>query len=187
MSLTLKQMNGRALAELGAVIDRVDEGQVSALIDALAGARRIALHGVGREGLMMKALTMRLFHLGLDVHVVGDMTTPPVGGGDLLLVSAGPGGFSTIDALLAVARKAGAATACFTANPQGSAARLADLTVVIPAQTMANDTEAPTSFLPMGSLYEGAQYLFYEYLVLLLRDHLAVTPERMRGNHTNLE
>ena len=30
---------------------------------------------------MMKALCMRLMHLGLDAHMVGDMTTPPVARG----------------------------------------------------------------------------------------------------------
>ena len=47
-----------------------------------------ALHGLGRDGLQMKGLAMRLFHLGLDAHVVGEMTTPPVGTGDLLICSA---------------------------------------------------------------------------------------------------
>jgi len=55
---------------------------------------------------MMRALAMRLFHLGLDVHVVGEMTTPPVVGGDLLLVSAGPGHFASIAALCEAARAA---------------------------------------------------------------------------------
>ncbi|MFN8450573.1 MAG: hypothetical protein U0521_18795 [Anaerolineae bacterium] len=41
--------------------------------------------------MMIKALAMRLMHLGFDTHVVGDVTTPPLGAGDLLIVSAGPG------------------------------------------------------------------------------------------------
>ena len=45
----------------------------SALIEAILAARRIAIYGAGREGLQMEGLAMRLFHLGLDVHVVGDM------------------------------------------------------------------------------------------------------------------
>ena len=86
------------------------------LCDELQAARRIACYGVGREGLMMRALCMRLMHLGLDAHVVGDMTTPPVGMGDLLVVSAGPGAFSTVLALLGVAHSAGARTVVITAE-----------------------------------------------------------------------
>lgn len=158
------------------------------VVGALASARRIACHGVGREGLMMRALAMRLYHLGLDAHVVGDMSCPPVGPGDLLLVSAGPGAFSTVEALIGVARAAGARVACVTAQPQGRAPQAADIILHIPAQTMADDSgAAATSVLPMGSLYEGAQYLAFELLVLALRDRLGLDPLAMRDRHTNLE
>ncbi len=187
MTMTIKEMNAKAVAELTDVVNRIDPEQVKALIETLAAANRVVLYGVGREGLMMKALAMRLFHMGLDVHIVGDMTTPPVKEGDLLVVSAGPGYFSTIEALMGVARGDGAKTVCFTAQPGGEVPQNADLAVVLPAQTMADDQSGPTSFLPMGSLYEGVQYLFFEYLVLMLRDHMKITPEQMRHNHTNLE
>jgi 6-phospho-3-hexuloisomerase len=39
----------------------------------------------------------------------------------------------------------------------------------------------------MGSLYEGAQYLVFELLVLALRDRIGETAETMRARHTNLE
>jgi 6-phospho-3-hexuloisomerase len=39
----------------------------------------------------------------------------------------------------------------------------------------------------MGSLFEGAQYVLFEVMILMLRDRLGVTPEAMRNNHTNLE
>lgn len=160
--------------------------QLPALVQALAAGKRICCHGVGREGLMMKALAMRLFHLGLDAHVVGDMTTPPVGQGDVLFVSAGPGHFSTIAALVTVAQQAGARVLCLTAEPDGAVPACADHVVHLPAQTMASDDE-PASILPMGSLYEGLMFLFFELLVLDLRDHLEIAPEAMRANHTNLE
>ena len=70
----------------------------------------------------------------------------------------------------------------------GPAPQAADLVLHIPAQTMANDQGAVAmSVLPMGSLFEGAQYLAFELLILALRDHLAVSPQAMRARHTNLE
>jgi 6-phospho-3-hexuloisomerase len=178
----------RAADEMRTATAAVDPAQLEALIAALAAARRIVAYGVGREGLMMRALAMRLYHMGLDAHVVGDMSCPPVGPGDLLLVSAGPGAFSTVLGLMGVARDAGAATACITAQPDGEAGSLADHVLVIPAQTMADDRgAAATSVLPMGSLFEGAQYLTFELLVLMLRDRLGVAPDAMRARHTNLE
>lgn len=160
--------------------------QIPQLVAELGAASRIVCYGVGREGQMMKALAMRLYHLGCDAHVVGDMTTPPVAAGDVLCVSAGPGEFSTVAALVTVAQTAGAKVICFTAEPDGPVPSQADLAVHLPAQTMATDSAA-TSILPMGSLYEALLFLFFELLVLDLRDHLGISPEAMRANHTNLE
>ena len=177
----------KAIAELGGVFDRIDQDRVDKAVDTIAGARRIALYGCGREGLQIKGFCMRMFHLGLQVAMVGDMTTFAVGPGDLFIASAGPGALPTAEALLRVARDAGAKTLLVTAEPQGRAAKLADVILTIPAQTMANDTGPDLSVLPMGSLFEGAQYILFEIMVLALRDRLAVTPEAMRANHTNLE
>ena len=185
--MTSNEMAATIVSEVGAVLDRALPEQAEAMAAPIRSAQRIALHGVGREGLMMKALAMRLFHLGLDAHVVGDMTTPPLGKGDLLIVSAGPGAFSTVSALIGVARAAQAATMCITAEPDGATASGVDHIVHLPAQTMANDETGATSVLPMGSLYEAAQFLFFEIVVLQLRDSLGLTPEAMRANHTNLE
>jgi 6-phospho-3-hexuloisomerase len=180
-------MAGRAAEEIRVATAGVDAVQMDALVAALSRAGRVVCFGVGREGLMMRALAMRLYHMGLDAHVVGDMSCPPIGAGDLLVVSAGPGAFSTVMGLVGVAKGAGARVACITATPEGEAARAADLVLVIPAQTMANDQGGAVSVLPMGSLFEGAQYLTFELLILALRDHLGVDPGEMRARHTNLE
>jgi 6-phospho-3-hexuloisomerase len=177
----------RAGAELTKAAQGVDPQTLAAAAADITAARRIALYGVGREGLMMRALAMRLYHLGLDAHVVGDMACPPAGHGDLLIVSAGPGDFSTVAGLVGVAKGAGARTLCITAQPQGAVPLACDRVLVIPAQTMANDQGAAASVLPMGSLFEGAQFLVFEMLVLMLRDRTRATPAEMRARHTNLE
>lgn len=185
--MDFKKAGAGAVAEIGTGIAGIDPAGAEAIVDAIASARRIALYGVGREGLMIKAFAMRLFHLGLDAHVVGDMTTPPVGPGDLLIVSAGPGMFSTVAGLVGVAKDSGAATACFTAQPDAEVPRMCDTVMVLPAQTMADDSGATKSILPMGSLYEGVQFLAGELLVLMLGDRLGISATAMRANHTNLE
>ncbi len=184
---SLSELSSGALAELAQVFKRLPDDAADGLIDAIAESGRIAIYGCGREGLQMKGLAMRLFHLGLDVHMVGDMTTPPVGPGDLLLVSAGPGAVATVETLMRVARDAGARTALVTAQPRGPAGALADVVTVIPAQTMAYDRGGGVSVLPMGSLFETAQMLLFELVILKLRDRLGETAETMRARHTNLE
>ena len=117
---TLQATAQEALSEIGAVFKLVTDDVAERMCAEILKARRIACYGVGREGLMMKALCMRLMHLGLDAHVVGDMTVPPVGKGDLLLLSAGPGSFSTVLALLGVARRSCAAECRSTDPPAGA-------------------------------------------------------------------
>ncbi|MBH0238294.1 SIS domain-containing protein [Methylobrevis albus] len=181
------QLHRQATEEISACLANVAPGDFEAAVERIATARRIALYGVGREGLQIKGLAMRLFHLGLAAAVVGDMTTPPIGPGDLLIVSAGPGDFSTIAALMGVASEAGAKTLLVTAEPSGGAAARADTVLTVPAQTMASDQGASASVLPMGSLYEGALYVLFELIVLAVRDRIGITPAAMRANHTNLE
>lgn len=183
----VQAMARRALSEIGAVFDSLSADAADRMCDEILRARRIACYGVGREGLMMKALCMRLMHLGLDAHMVGDMTTPPVGTGDLLIASAGPGVFSTVMALLTVAREAGARTMVVTAQPTGPAPAIADVVIALPAQTMANDRGGPASLLPMGSLYEAAQLVFFDLISILLREKTGQSPDQMRARHTNLE
>lgn len=178
----------RALAEIGAVADRIDEDQIDAALTMIASAQRVVLYGCGREGLQVRGFAMRLYHLGLDVAVQGEMAAPPVGRDDLLMVSSGPGELSTVIALMNVARDAGADILFLTAEADTPSASLATRIVTIPAQTMASDqTPGATSVLPMGSVYEGALFLLFEIMVLRLRDRLEITADEMRARHTNLE
>ncbi|WP_244571221.1 SIS domain-containing protein [Mesorhizobium carmichaelinearum] len=177
-----------ALDELGAVLARLDDRQIDAGCKLLAEARQIVVYGCGREALQVKGFAMRLYHLGLPVSVVGDMNTPPLGPGDLFLASSGPGETSTVLTLMRVARDAGATNLLLSAQADGSAAKLADATLLIPAQTMAND-QGPqkTSVLPMGSVFEGALFLLFEVMVLKLKSLTGASPEAMRARHTNME
>jgi 6-phospho-3-hexuloisomerase len=182
------QMSQQVLSEISAVFARLDEEIPRQMTAAITQSRRIALHGVGREGLMMKAFAMRLMHLGFDAHVVGDMTTPPLGAGDLLIASSGPGSTPTIIAVMNVAHSAGAQVMLITAQPENKAAQVADDVITLPAQTMANDGEGVSnSLLPMGSIYEIAMLLFFDLIALLLRDQTDQTADQMRRRHTNLE
>jgi 6-phospho-3-hexuloisomerase len=182
----LRDQAVQALDELGGVFARLAPDAAEPLIAAILGARRTALHGLGREGLQIRGFAMRLHHLGLDAHVVGEVTLPPLAAGDLLIAACGPGRLDTVAAYLAVARRHGAGTAVITARPQGETARQADLVVHLPAQTMADD-RGGASVLPMGSLFEAALMLFLELVVLALRERRGETAETMRARHTNLE
>jgi len=177
----------RAVKEVEGVFTPSTFSQIENLFLNIASADSIVCYGVGREGLMMKSLTMRLMHLGLKAYFVGDMNVPPVGEKDLLIVSAGPGYFSTVSALVDIALAANAKVCMLTAQPELLATKNYQLVVYIPAQTMADDQESEGKVLPMGSLYEAALFLFFEVVILGLRENLNENADSMRARHTNLE
>src|SRR5215210_7199504 len=129
---------GRALQEIADAVRSVSDSAIEGVVDELLAARRIACYAGGREGLVMRGLVMRLFHAGLDVHYVGEMTCPAVGPGDLLVLSCGPGHISMVEALAGVARRDGSRILYLTAQPENPPAGQTDRTVHIVAQTMAD-------------------------------------------------
>jgi 6-phospho-3-hexuloisomerase len=174
------------LAEIDRVLSRVSEAEVAALCDAILSARRVVVYGLGREGLAIRGFAMRLMHLGFNVAVVFDMTTPPVGFGDLFLVSCGPGYLSTVEALTSIARRAGASVLMLTAQPQASLVQQADLRVYLPAQTMA-EAESSGSAQAMGSAFEQALWILFDALVPRLQAATGQHADDLRRRHTNLE
>lgn len=174
------------LAEIDRVLSRVSEAEVTALCDAILSARRVVVYGLGREGLVMRSFAMRLMHLSFDTSVVFDMTTPPVGCGDLFLVSCGPGYLSTVEALIGVARGAGARVLMLTAQPEAPLPQGADLLVCLPAQTMV-ESEASSSPQAMGSAFEQALWILFDALVPRLQAATGQTADDLRRRHTNLE
>ena len=176
----------RVCRELESVFEGADPSQLELLSKEILAAQRIVSYGVGREGLMMEAIAMRLMHAGFKSYVVGEMVTPPVGPGDLFLVSAGPGHFPTVETLLKVAREAGGRTAVITAQPERAAQMPVDLVLHLPAQTMV-DIAAGRSILTMGTHYEVSLLLFGDLLVLRLLELTNQKPEDMYTRYTNMK
>jgi 6-phospho-3-hexuloisomerase len=176
----------QACRDLEGVFEASDSSELERLSRELLGAERIVSYGVGREGLMMEAIAMRLMHAGFKSYVVGEMVTPPVGPGDLFLTSAGPGHFPTVETLLKVAREAGGRTAVITAQPARAAQMPVDLVIYLPAQTMV-DIAARRSILTMGTHYEASLLLFGDLLVLRLLELTNQKREDMYTRYTNMK
>ena len=176
----------RALTEIADAVRSVPDPEIDRIVDELLAARRIACYAGGREGLVMRGLVMRLFHAGLDVHYVGEMTCPAVGPGDLLVLSCGPGRISVVEALAGVAERDHARLLYLTAQPDNPPAERADRIVRITAQTMADDRES-AAVLPMGSAYEIALFVLVDLVTNRVRERRGEPVEELRSRHTNLE
>lgn len=82
---------GVACSDLHQAMARIDGAALARLEQAIAEANAIFVFGAGRSLLMLKAFAMRLMHIGLKVHVVGDVVTPALQKSDLLLLASASG------------------------------------------------------------------------------------------------
>jgi 6-phospho-3-hexuloisomerase len=182
----VRALGTRACQDLEAVFSKVETSQLETLSQELLSANRIVCYGVGREGLIMGAIAMRLMHAGFKSYVVGEMVTPPVGEGDVFFTSAGPGHFPTIETLLKVAREARGRTLIVTAQPARASQMPVDVLIHLPAQTMV-DVTAGMSILTMGTHYEAALLLFGDLLILRLLELTNQKREDMYTRYTNMK
>ncbi|MGO4585101.1 6-phospho-3-hexuloisomerase [Arthrobacter sp. 2RAF6] len=179
---------GSEIAETAA---EVDLGQLSRLATEVQTAGnsttgRTFVAGAGRSGLVLRMAAMRLMHLGFDVHIAGDTTTPAIRSGDLLLLASGSGKTSGVVRAAETASKAGARIAVYTTNAASPLAELADVVVVIPA-AQKTDHGSTLSRQYSGSLFEQVLFLASEAVFQTLWDNDATPAEELWLRHANLE
>ena len=172
------------LGEITRALAQVDPDEIAALEEAVFSAQAVFVVGAGRSGLVGRCLAMRLMHLGLHAHVVGETVTPPVGPGDLVIAISGSGETPTTLAAAQAAGSAGAKMTAITAAADTPLTRAADGKVVIPTGTGASGV---SSSQYGGSLFEQALMVMFDTIALRLQHRLAETPERMDQRHANLE
>ncbi len=168
---------------LGALVV-CDDQEAEQLIRAVADARRVYVAGQGRTGCVARAFAVRLMHLGLTAHVVGDQTTPPIGQGDLLIACSGSGTTRITRTIAEEAKGHGGLVAAIVGRRESPLAQVADIVAAI--------AELPEDMigghlLPMASLFEVALFLYTEVLLIRLMRRLGVTEAEMAARHANLE
>lgn len=176
------------MADIGRTLRQVDADAVEALGAAVLAAERVFLAGKGRTGLQMRAFAMRLMHLGLQVHVVDDVTTPAIGAGDLLLIGSSSGRTGSLLRYVESLDATGAQLAALTGNLDSPLAAAANCRVYIPATNFkAGAGAGDSSALVMGSLFEHCLGLLCDLLIIRLKAALGVDEARMNARHANLE
>lgn len=176
------------LKEIEDTLVQVDETTISNFAYHMLEAPRIFVAGVGRTGLVMRCFAMRLMHLGIEVQILGDITTTAVSQNDLLLIGSGSG---KTDSLLSLAKKAnniGVHILLISINPDSSIGKLAQECLKIPAPSpKLTHKQKMTSIQPMGSLFEQSLFLTLDCLAGLLMHEKGMNSESLFLNHANLE
>jgi len=173
--------------EISTVLQKVDDAEIHDFIQEIRNARKIVSTGAGRVGMAVRGFTMRLGHLGLSAHMVGDTTVPSVGKGDLLLVASGSGETQTIVDLVTIARKNGCRIALITGNPASRMGEMADVIVKLSAPSKTKSVQGFTSLQPMTTLNEQCLAILLDAIVLTLMEQMNETHDTMWARHSNLE
>jgi 6-phospho-3-hexuloisomerase len=179
----------RIRAEIDATVERITQESAFALgtvADLIADAPRVFVLGAGRSGLALRMTAMRLMHLGLEVHVVGEVTAPAIARGDLLLTASGSGTTGGIVRATETAHAVGARVAAITTAPASPLAALADATVVVPAAEKL-DRSASASAQYAGSLFEQIVVLLGDALFHALWRRSGQSADELWPRHANLE
>ena len=171
---------GRLAADAGAT------ASLAALAARLGSADRVFVLGAGRSGLALRMTAMRLMHLGLVVHVVGDVTTPAITATDALLAASGSGSTAGILRAAETAHAAGATVLVLTTAPHSPLADLADVTVVIPA-AQKQDHDGTLSAQYSGGLFEQSVLLVGDAVFHSLWQASGATAAELWPRHANLE
>ena len=137
----------------------------------------------------MRAMGMRLMHLGKTVYVVSETTTPSIVAGNLLILGSGSGQTASLLAITEQARRQGAKTLLFTTDATSPLANLTDHQVVIPAPSLkdAKGERDLVSVQPLGTLFEQSLLILCDTLILGLMQRIGVSAAQMFERHANLE
>ena len=177
----------RVLAEIRTVLESADDASMARLVEAVLQANRIVVHGAGRVGIVCSAFAMRLAQMGFRSHMLGEPTTPAIGGGDILLLCSGSGETQTVYQVALLAKQHGARIVLITARPESRIGRLADVVVPLSAPTKLGSSQGPPSIQPMTTVAEQSLMIFLDMVVLLLMRATQQTSEDLWRRHRNLE
>ena len=174
--------------EIGATVGRVDDEQAARLVEAVDGAGRVFVAGAGRSRRSVEAFAIRLLHLDVSAHVVGEATAGAIGPGDLLLVGSGSGSTASLVTMARRAVEVGGRVALVTIRGGSPIGELAEVEVHLPAPSPKLDGPAEAgSIQPMGSLFEQSLLVVLDAVVLELMQRRGEDPETMFSRHANLE
>jgi 6-phospho-3-hexuloisomerase len=175
------------LDELNRAMREVDEAAAMRMVEMLLAAPRVFVYGRGRTGLATWAFASRLAQLGLQVHVVGEMTAPAIGAGDVLVAASGTGTTRTTLLASEEAKRIGAAVVALTTHPDSPLGRSADLVVRVEGATRRRAEGEEKSAQYGGSLFEQALLLTLDAVAMVLKSRLARSDQEMDSRHANLE
>lgn len=176
--MTVKDHAREAVAELDALVEQLDADQLEAVTGAFVDAPRLFFTGVGRSGLSARAVAMRLMHIGKSAYVIGEVATPAMTAGDVLVAFTSSGRGSVLDQAEA-ARRVGARVVAFSTG-ENDVTALSDVFLTLPARTV-----VPTR-QHAGSLFEQSCLVAGDALCRTVQERLGIPTAVLDARHANI-
>lgn len=169
--------------KISGILDATDvayDKQLTAMVD---GASRIFIAGAGRSALVARFFAMRLMHGGYDVYIVGEIVTPSLKKGDLLIVISGSGETETMIAFAKKAKQLGAEIVLISSRSSSTLAEMSNAVIPVGAPDMYGKVVG----MPMGTVFELSTLIFLEATISHIIHEKGIAEEEMRARHANLE
>ncbi len=169
--------------KISGILESTDNTYDVKLTEMLDSAKRIFIAGAGRSKLVGNFFAMRLVHGGYDVSVVGEIVTPSIKSGDLLVIISGSGETEQLIAFTKNAKKVGASIVLISAKAESTIGDLADAVFQIGRPEQYGKVYG----MPMGTVFELSTLLFLEATISHIIHEKGIPEEIMRERHANLE
>ncbi len=175
------------LNELNEILLAVDEESTKLLIEEILKADKVFFVGVGRVLLSLKAVAKRLAHLGIDTHIVGEITEPAIKKGDLLIAASGSGESIFPKEIAKKAKLLGAKVIMIGSSRESTLAQTADYMVRVPTNTKMNCPDEIKSSQIMTSLFEQFLLIYGDIIAKMIVDCKNIDISSLWKYHANLE
>ncbi|WP_213992433.1 SIS domain-containing protein [Sodalis sp. dw_96] len=167
------------VCELDHIRGTLDAEQLNHLADLIHQTSRVFFSGQGRSGLMVKAIAIRLMHIGINVYVAGESNTPAMEKNELLVAVSSSAKTTVTLSHIAAARKAGAKVVLVSSTPAPQIET--DFHILIPARTeVATEQHA-------GSLFEQSLLIAGDAIAWRIQHLRGQTDADLNKRHANLQ
>lgn len=177
--MSLKETSTYILNEVESAIAKIEDSKVDEIVSAIISAKKIFVYGVGRSGLVAQSFAVRLVQMDLDVHFVGDMTTPIVGEKDLVIIISNTGETMSAVQTANIVRRIGATVFSITSSAHSKLASASSIVLLIPPFK----DEKRKQLAPLGTLFELATAVVLDALVPVMMQRLNLTEASLRKRH----
>ncbi len=169
--------------KISEILDATDLSYAEEMTGMFDSAKRIFISGAGRSKLVGNFLGMRLMHSGYDVSMVGEIVTPSIREGDLLIIISGSGETEQLIAFTNKAKSVDAKIVLICSKSQSTIGNMADGVFQIGKDELYSSVKG----MPMGTVFELSTLCFLEAVVSHLIWEKGIPEEEMKLRHANME